>query len=112
MHGRIQVNKEVIKIKWDKGSKIDVECADTSKFQADHVIVTVSLGVLKNRFSSLFTPEIPVEKREAIEKIGFGAVGKIFLSFDEKFWPDDCVGFSLLWTTEDLELIRGTEKAW
>lgn len=71
-------------------------------YTADHVVVTVSLGVLKKNFSTLFTPELPSEKRTAIERIPMGAVGKIFLEFDEKFWEDEWVGVSLLWKPEDL----------
>ncbi|KAM4698515.1 peroxisomal N(1)-acetyl-spermine/spermidine oxidase-like [Rhinophrynus dorsalis] len=74
-----------------------VLCEDGEAFPADHVIVTVSLGYLKEHASSLFDPPLPQGKMEAIGRLGFGTVAKIFLEFSEPFWPDDCVGIQLIW---------------
>uniref|UniRef100_A0A803KBJ5 Provisional ortholog of polyamine oxidase n=1 Tax=Xenopus tropicalis TaxID=8364 RepID=A0A803KBJ5_XENTR len=74
-----------------------VLCEDGEAFPADHVIVTVSLGCLKERASSLFDPPLPQGKMEAVERLGFGTVAKIFLEFSEPFWPDDCAGIQLVW---------------
>ena len=51
----------------------------------DAVVVTVPLGVLKSGDIS-FSPELPQEKRNAIERLGFGVLDKIYLKFDEVFW--------------------------
>jgi hypothetical protein len=64
--------KEVKKIKWDivdgrNKSKVVVECSDGSVYVAQHVIVTVSLGVLKERGDSMFEPALPEEKLNAIK---------------------------------------------
>ncbi|OCT63339.1 peroxisomal N(1)-acetyl-spermine/spermidine oxidase [Xenopus laevis] len=74
-----------------------VLCEDGEEFPADHVIVTVSLGYLKEHASSLFDPPLPQGKMEAVERLGFGTVAKIFLEFSEAFWPDDCAGIQLVW---------------
>jgi spermine oxidase len=106
------MKKEVTNIDWNTNSKSAVKCSDGSIVHADHVVVTTSLGVLKQSHEQLFTPKLPKENKCAIDEISFGAVGKIFLEFDEKFWEDDWVGFSLLWSDEDLKDIEGTENAW
>lgn len=104
------LKKKVVNINWS--DKVEVQCADGSNFAAEHVIVTVSLGVLKQNHATMFTPELPRETRTMISEVPFGAVGKIFLEFDEKFWPDDWVGLSLLWVKEDLADIAGSKFPW
>jgi len=64
--------KEVKKIKWDivdgqNKNKVVVKCSDGSVYVAQHVIVTVSLGVLKERADSMFEPALPEEKLNAIK---------------------------------------------
>ncbi|CAB3398076.1 unnamed protein product [Caenorhabditis bovis] len=55
----------------------------------DYVVVTSSLGVLKKYHQTMFTPSLPRQKIEAIEKIGFGGSCKIFLEWDKPFWSND-----------------------
>lgn len=46
----IKLNKEVVDIKWPKQSgSVEVICKDGEVYTADNVIVTLSLGVLKER---------------------------------------------------------------
>jgi spermine oxidase len=64
--------KEVKRIKWDivdgqNKNKVVVECTDGSVYAAQRVIVTVSLGVLKERADSMFEPALPEEKLNAIK---------------------------------------------
>jgi polyamine oxidase len=56
--------------------------------EADRVVVTLPLGVLK-RGDVSFDPVLPAAKREAIAAIGKGLLNKIILGFDRSFWPDD-----------------------
>lgn len=107
----IKLNKRVEKLNWgDRG--VLVACDDGVDIQADHVIVTVSLGVLKEIHSNLFEPKLTEIKTQAIETIGFGTVDKIFLEFPFQFWPNNWSGFSLMWRQDDLIDIRGTYQAW
>ncbi|XP_071978400.1 peroxisomal N(1)-acetyl-spermine/spermidine oxidase-like [Engystomops pustulosus] len=76
---------------------VNVVCEDGERFPADHVIVTVSLGCLKERASTLFDPPLPKGKMEAIQRLGFGTVAKIFLEFSKPFWPEDCAGIQMVW---------------
>lgn len=87
---------------------------DQKKYYADHVIVTTSLGVLKARHKTLFTPELPNSLKRAISAFGFGNIGKIFLEYDMPFWPNDTewVGYGFLWTKNDIAAINGTDKEW
>lgn len=55
-------------------------------FQAERVIVTVPLGVLKAGVID-FSPGLPPEKQAAIERIGFGHYEKLALRFPRIFWP-------------------------
>ncbi|XP_055916915.1 spermine oxidase isoform X2 [Eupeodes corollae] len=108
---RVLLGKQVTQINWNDG-EIQIKCEDNKIVEADHVIVTVSLGVLKEKHSKLFDPKLPLQKVRAIEGIGFGTVNKIFIEFPEQFWPNDWTGFALLWRQEDLDEIRGTNRAW
>lgn len=108
MESKIILNKEVRNIDWTKAN-IVVTCSDGSSYDADHVIVSLSLGVLKENYEVLFTPKLPQQKVNAIEGISIGTVDKIFLEFDRPFWNKDWAGFSLLWTEQDSKMIR--EKA-
>jgi len=54
---------------------------DGSLYQADHIICTLPLGVLKTFSSILFKPTLPLEKLQAIQNLGFGNPVKIYLSY-------------------------------
>lgn len=77
-----------------------ITCSDGSSYTADHVIITVSVGVLKKNYKQWFRPELPPYKINSIEHITLGNVAKIFLKFPEKWWPNEVKGFSLIWTEE------------
>lgn len=118
VESKVQLKKEVTNIKWSPESstaKATVTCSDATSYIADHVIFSGSLGVLKARHATLFTPKLPDTKVKAIESMGFGTLGKIFLEFDKPFWPtnvDDFVAYSFLWTDEALKTVKITDKAW
>lgn len=80
---------------------IQVQCKDGSTFNADIVIVTVSLGVLKDTHTSLFQPQLPQYKKKAIEGLGIGTVDKIILRFPYAWWPSNISGFEIIWLEKD-----------
>ncbi|XP_069684370.1 spermine oxidase-like isoform X2 [Periplaneta americana] len=103
---KTKLNTEVIKIKWKKLSeenedKVIVESSDGSSYTADHVIVTVSLGVLKERAADMFEPALPPQKLNSVTGLSIGTVDKIFLKFAYKWWPDDINEFRFLWINEN-----------
>lgn len=54
---------------------------------ADHVVVTVPLGVLQSGAIE-FGPGLPADKTTAISALGMGVLDKCFLRFSAQFWPD------------------------
>ncbi|XP_009790005.2 lysine-specific histone demethylase 1 homolog 2 [Nicotiana sylvestris] len=64
-------------------------------FQADMVLCTVPLGVLKRRLIR-FEPELPEKKLEAIDRLGFGLLNKVAMVFPHVFWGEDLDTFGCL----------------
>lgn len=98
---------------WLQQTEVIVEGGE--RIPADHVIFTGSLGVLKKKHRSLFTPSLPPWKIRAIDYMGYGTLEKIFLEFDKPFWPTDkrvWVSYDFLWSRNDIESLRGTDKEW
>ncbi|XP_044737394.1 spermine oxidase isoform X1 [Chrysoperla carnea] len=84
-------------------SKVEITCENGKKFQCDHVICTIPLGVLKDKVDTLFTPSLPTYKVEAIERLLFGTVDKIFLEYDRPFLSANISEVMLLWEPDDDE---------
>ena len=51
---------------------VRVRCEDGTCYSAEHVLVTVSVGVLKASHHTLFQPPLPRNKLHAIDTIKFG----------------------------------------
>lgn len=95
------------------GHPVYIECEDEEWIAADHVIVTVSLGVLKQNRETMFLPSLPEDKVLAIERLGIGTTDKIFLEFEEPFWSPDCNSIQFVWEDEDqLEQLSYPEELW
>lgn len=104
-----KLNQKVLKIAYDGPSNLGsvrVACCDGSAYTADHVICTVSLGVLKEKHLSLFEPHLPPSKIRCIEGLSIGTVDKIFVEFPQPFWSTGWQGFSILWCARELQSIR------
>ncbi|GMH93671.1 hypothetical protein TrVE_jg2055 [Triparma verrucosa] len=67
---------------------VTVTTTSGEEIDADCVVVTLPLGVLKTDMVE-FSPPLPARKAEAIEKVGFGVLNKCAISFPHKFWPDE-----------------------
>jgi monoamine oxidase len=95
----IRLSHSVKEIRYKEGpAKIYTE--DGGQFSADQVVVTLPLGVLKNR-GIKFAPDLPSQKVEAIDRLGVGLFNKIYLGFDEAFWPKDPIWFEHMGTAHD-----------
>jgi len=67
-------------------SKITVTSSNGQLYEADKVIVTVPLTVLRSNEIS-FTPALSAERMNAFDRIGMDRGIKIILKFTERFWP-------------------------
>lgn len=86
---RLDIRKDtaVKKVSYDPEgiNGAQVECEDGSVVDADYVVSTIPLGVLKHR-SIEFQPPLPPAKADAISRLGFGILNKIILVYDHAFW--------------------------
>ncbi len=71
-----------------EGAGAALTLADGSVLAADHVVLTVPLGVLKAGDIAFGKPLAP-DRRVAIKTLGMGLLNKCWLRFDSIFWPDD-----------------------
>ncbi|XP_045450320.1 spermine oxidase-like [Melitaea cinxia] len=105
----IHLKKEVESIKWgttkpglDSGNPlVQIKCKDGSLFAAKSVIITVSLGVLKERHNQLFNPPLPIEKVNAINNLQLCVLDKIYIEFTKPWWPKQALSLNILWKKED-----------
>ncbi|PSC70494.1 spermine oxidase-like [Micractinium conductrix] len=58
---------------------VSIACANGAAVEADAVVVTVSLGVLKAQHKALFEPALPLTKQDAIQRLSIGTVDKLLL---------------------------------
>ena len=93
-YSNIKLNEPVIKIDSTNPDKVKVITESGLEYEADVVIFSGSLGFLKAKGLELFEPSLPDDKIEAIDKIGFGTVDKIYLEFSQPLLPNlDGVNF-------------------
>ncbi|KAK8218236.1 flavin-containing amine oxidoreductase-domain containing protein [Phyllosticta capitalensis] len=90
----VRFNKAVTSVR-QQGDLYIVECNTGETFEADEVVVTTPLGVLK-RGGIAFHPPLPAWKTGPIERLGFGLLNKIILVYDTPFWESDRDMFGLL----------------
>ena len=105
---RVILNERVLKVRQLTNDTVEVE-TDTTLYQCEYVVVTVSLGVLKGQLVE-FIPSLPTAKTQAIESIGFGLETKVFLEYEADIATLDTTGdgFFFLRTQEG----ETQEKPW
>ncbi|VVC98690.1 unnamed protein product [Leptidea sinapis] len=114
---QIHFKKEVETIKWrstqgtEAGSPlVQVKCTDGSLYTARSVIVTVSLGVLKERHHHLFNPRLPEEKINTINSLQLCVLDKIYIEFTKAWWPEFPGCFTILWREDDKGKFSGADE--
>lgn len=104
---QILLNKETENIRWGTNQRgmdnplVQVTCKDGSLYAAKSVIVTVSVGVLKERHNQLFNPPLPSEKVNTIQNLQMCILDKIYVEFEKPWWPANPANFTILWQDED-----------
>jgi monoamine oxidase len=88
--GHIYLNAVVKEIHWQQGS-VKVVTDESVVYTAAQVVVAVPLGVLQapehEKGAITFFPSI-TEQSNALQDMGFGAVIKVLLEFNQPFWED------------------------
>lgn len=95
----LRVRKSVNRITYDtdgrRGGIARVQCEDGQVIDADRIILTTPLGILKEE-SLAFDPPLPRWKLGPINRLGFGVLNKLVLVYDQPFWDVDQDMFGLL----------------
>lgn len=92
--GTVRLNHVVDGIIWseDGATSCKVECHDsdgnTSTIEANAVVSTLPLGVLRHDLVS-FDPPLPADLQKGISRFSYGALGKVFFEFEDVFWSKD-----------------------
>ena len=111
--GVVHLNSEVVSIQWDRsissGHPVMVQCSNGVRYPADHVILTVSLGVLKEKIKTsptqpFFSPPLPRSKQCVIERLGFGIVDKIVVEMSKPVLDQECEEIFLYWNKQDQDI--------
>lgn len=77
---------------------------------ADRVVSTIPLGVLKAK-KIVFSPELPVARLDAMDRLGVGVQDVLWLRFDEKLWSTDATVWAVLDATATYRLWLNLEPA-
>jgi len=81
---KVKLNSVVNKINYS-GDKIKITTNDGNNYEADKVIITVAIPILKDGDIN-FVPALSNEKTEAFSKIGMGQGAKVFMKFNNRFY--------------------------
>lgn len=87
---KILLNTIVSKIDYSQ-SEIIITASNNRLFNADKVIITVPIPILKSG-DIQFIPSLQNEKINAFSKIGMDAGMKVFLKFSNKFFDQNIIG--------------------
>lgn len=87
---KILLNTIVSKIDYSQ-SEIIITASNNRLFNADKVIITVPIPILKSG-DIQFIPTLKNEKTNAFSKIGMDAGMKVFLKFSNKFFDQNIIG--------------------
>ncbi|OQV21516.1 Spermine oxidase [Hypsibius exemplaris] len=115
---KVRLNKAVQQIRFTGQSScpIEITCQDGDVVEADHCIVTASLGFLKHNIETFFQPQLSHQKVQAVKDAGFGTVNKIVLRFRQAFWEEaygrEVDGFQLLFSDMDDTESRLLDRPW
>ncbi|KAK8382101.1 hypothetical protein O3P69_015216 [Scylla paramamosain] len=112
----IKLSSPVKNIEWGEdvlpsGAGCKITLTSGAVIEADHVIFTPSIGVLKEVANEMFTPPLPTKKMKAIEGLDINVVNKIYIEFPQRWWSEDCEGFTFLPSAEEKHT-EITEENW
>ncbi|CAL4933136.1 unnamed protein product [Urochloa decumbens] len=82
---RLMLNKAVQEITYSEDC-VTVKTEDGWLYEAEYVMVSVSLGVLQSNLIT-FSPPLPEWKTFSLYQFDMAVYTKIFLKFPKRFWP-------------------------
>lgn len=88
--GDTLLNTEVTEIDYTNIG-VKVKTGNNEVFEADKIIVTVPISILKAGNIG-FNPPLPIAKTDAFQKIGIGPGMKVFMRFTQRFYPEMLIG--------------------
>ncbi|XP_076754857.1 peroxisomal N(1)-acetyl-spermine/spermidine oxidase [Xylocopa sonorina] len=93
---------------------IEIQCENGKTILAEQIICTLPLGVLKEKANDIFEPPLPNCKLQAIDRLLFGTVDKIFLEYERPFLNPGVSEVMLLWDDTRLseEEMQDMNKTW
>nr|XP_027238152.1 peroxisomal N(1)-acetyl-spermine/spermidine oxidase-like [Penaeus vannamei] len=103
---RIRLNSPVSRILWNESDdEVEVMTCDEGEvsYITSVVLVTVSLGVLKEQHERLFWPVLPEPFARNLQLVELGVANKIQLGWPVTWWRSGPLELFLLWTSFDLE---------
>ncbi|KAI1142895.1 vacuolar protein sorting 33A-like protein [Hypoxylon sp. FL0543] len=108
----IRKNTDVKRIFYDPDGSgaARVESEDGYTIEADYVVSTIPLGVLKHG-NVEFSPPLPSSKTDAIGRLGYGILNKIILVYSEAFWDTNRDIFGCLRTPSSRHSLKQSEYA-
>ena len=105
----IRYGAAVQRLAWS-GEGVSATLQSGERLDADRALITVPLGLLRDGLPALDPPP-PEAQQIAIRRLGYGAgvLGKIYLRFPRRFWPEHPKWFGRLPDSPDR---RGTFNTW
>lgn len=105
----IRLGAAVQRIAWST-TGVTAILSSGEKIEADRALVTVPIGLLRAGLPTL-DPAPPQDQQIAIGRLGYGAsvLGKLYLRFPKRFWPEHPKWFGRLPDSPDK---RGTFNTW
>ncbi|XP_042240426.1 peroxisomal N(1)-acetyl-spermine/spermidine oxidase-like isoform X2 [Homarus americanus] len=102
----MKLSSPVCKIFWDTPdqARVLVVTLEGDTFLAQHVIVTASIGHIRERHKHIFSPELPASLVTAFMAVHLGVANKVQVGWDEPWWGTDPLDLHIIWTTFDLPL--------
>lgn len=106
----IRKDSVVTKVTYDDAGHgaAKVQCEDGVEIDADYVVSTIPLGVLKHG-NIEFSPPLPSWKTDAIGRLGFGILNKVILVYQERFWDTSRDIFGVLRTPHSRHSLKQSD---
>lgn len=83
---RVHLNCVVRRVTVRPG-RVLVLCSDGRRVRARHVVCTLPLGVLQRQLADMVRPGVSQQRMDAMHRLGFGTVNKIWLLYDRPPLP-------------------------